>query len=439
MATEPQLRRGEPAEWVGRAHRVLRQQFRRAGVGSIRRTEKALRVADGSFRQWRRRGQLELGVLHQTLAEIGVEPARFWAEVCGIDLDPVDVAKRPTGPPKDPVVRRALARWEAPAPGPSRRLGEEELRRLDDLRDSEPQRGVREASAALAEAEKEQIPQLLAVYGSARRVEARLDLALEALRWALDVAERGGADRRLRADVLQRLGVAHAFTGDHSLGLLLAREAAQEYRLAGDGAGEGRSLVDQGTRYAHLDRLDEAVGAYEAALRRLPEHEAKHRFGAWHSLAVAYHRRGSLPEAMESVREAEELAPKVGPRLSALLLATKAEVVTGLGDHREAERCYAAELEIYRPISPIDAALASVDLVRAQLRGGRVGPAIDTVRGLCTFLGPLENNEVAREAISELVCMAWRGEEMTLRALDRVARAIEEGRARRRRRARGRT
>jgi hypothetical protein len=80
-----------------------------------------------------------------------------------------------------------------------------------------------------------------------------------------------------------------------------------------------------------------------------------------------------------------------------------------------------------------------VEQVRAQLRGGRVGPALETVHGMCAFLGPLEDNEVAREAVSHLVCMAWRGEEITLRALDRVARAIEEGRARRRRRARGRT
>jgi hypothetical protein len=67
-----------------------------------------------------------------------------------------------------------------------------------------------------------------------------------------------------------------------------------------------------------------------------------------------------------------------------------------------------------------------------------VGPAIDTVRGLCTFLGPLENNEVAREAISELVCMALNGEEITLRVLDQVALEIENARARPGRRARGR-
>ncbi len=54
----------------------------------------------------------------------------------------------------------------------------------------------------------------------------------------------GGEGRALCADIMQRLGVAHAFTGDHSLGLLFAKEAAHQYMLAGDPRGEGRSLVD---------------------------------------------------------------------------------------------------------------------------------------------------------------------------------------------------
>ncbi len=424
--------------WAERVFTVLREQFRRAGMGSIRRTEKELRIADGSFFKWRQRGRLDVGMLHRALEALGIEPASFWLEFCGTDFDPVLLARRPTGPLEDPVVRRAVARWEARSPGPSTHLGDEELRRLDGLRDRDPKQGVRETKKALLRAEKRQIPRLLAIYGSARRVEARLDFALEALRHALQLAERGGEGRAFRADILQRLGVALAFTGDHSLGLLFAKEATHQYMLAGDPCGEGRSLVDQGTRYFHLRQLDEAIAAYEAALRLLPEDEGSNRFGAHHSLAVARHRQGSLGEALESVQRAEELVPKVGPRLSALLLATKAKIVTAQGDHAEAERCYAEVLEIYRPLSPIDAALASVDLVRSRLRGGRVGPALETIKEMSTFLEPLKHNKVASQAILRLVRMALAGEEITLQMLDRVAREIEKGRAQRGRRARGR-
>jgi tetratricopeptide (TPR) repeat protein len=424
--------------WVERAHAVLREQFRRAGKGSIERTEQAVGITKGSLSRWRRQRRLDLGMLSRVLEVLGLDPALFWVEVCGTDFDPVAVAKRPTGPPRDPVVRQALRRSAVAEPGSANRLSDAELKELDGLRDSDPKEGVRQVKSALGRAERRQIPRLLAIYGSARRVEARLDKALEALRWALAVAETIGAGRSECADILQRIGVAVAFTGDHALGLLFAREAAHQHRLAANVAGEGRSLVDQGTRYAHLDQLDEAVGAYQAALRCLPEDEVSNRFIACQSLAIVHQRCGSVGEALKCVRRAEEVAPQVGPRLSALLLATKAEIVTARGDHAEAEYCHAAAVEIYLPLSPIDAALASVELVRAQLRSGRVEQVRQTVRAMCTFVGLLEDNQVASEAISELVCMALNGEEITLRVLDQVALEIENARARPGRRARGR-
>ncbi len=431
MSAHRHLPRSGPGPWVERAHEVLREQFRRAGVGSIRRVEKKLGIAAGSFRKWRRRGRLDLRVLYRALAELGVEPNRFWVEVVGADFDPVLVASRPTGPPTDLAVRRAVARWESRSPGPSRRLDDEELRQLDALRDRDSKRAVRQASKALAAAVKDQIPYLLAVYGSARRVEARLDKALEALRYALELAERGGAKREDRADLLRRLGVAIAFTGDLSLGLLFAREAEHQYKLAGDLRGEGRTLVDQGTRYSHLGQLDEAIAAYNAALRCLPEDEAAHRFAACQSLAVAHHRQGSSRKALDYAGRAEALAPKVGLGLQALLLATKAEIVTAEGNLAEAEQCYAAELEIYKVLSPIDAALVAIDLVRTQLVAGRVGPALETIKGMGALLESLKNNQLASEAIRYLFRTALTGGRITARVLDRVARAIEKSRARR--------
>lgn len=424
--------------WVQRIHAVLREHFRRAGSGSIRRTERALGIAHGSFRKWRLRGRLDVRMLGRALAELGVDRTNFWLEVGGSGVDPVSVARRPNGPPKDPVVRRAVARWESPEPGPSVRLDEEELLQLDGLRDRDPKLGVRRAKAALKKADKRQLPRLLAIYGSGRRVQAQIDQALEALQWALAIAEHGGASLSRHANILQRMGVAFAYRGDHYLALLFAREAAHEYEIAGNLRGRGRSLVDQGTRYAHLNQPEKAIGLFEAALRCLPEDEMSNRFGACHALAVLHQRQENLREALNWVRRAEELASEVPPGVFALLLATKAEIATAGGDHAEAERCYARELEIYRSLSPIDAALASVDLVRSQFLGGRVAAGFETIKGMLEFLGPLEKNPVASRAIVDLVQLVLSGQKITLRVLDRVAHTIEKGRGRHDRRPRRR-
>ena len=263
----------------------------------------------------------------------------------------------------------------------------ESLRRLDTLRDDDPGLAVRRAKAALASAGRTWLPRLLAVYGSARRAQARLEQALEALRYALLLAE-GHDERRVCADILQRLGVAHAYTGNHSLGLLFAKQAAYEHRMAGDLRGEGRSWVDQGTRYGQLGQINEAIAAYGAALHSLPEDEVRNRFTAFQSLALAHRRNGNLIAAAQSVRGAEELAPTVGKELAARLIWTKAEIAGGRADHAEAERLYGEALEVYRLVSPIDAALAAVEFARAQVRQGKLDAARETTVAMSSSIQP---------------------------------------------------
>ncbi|MCP3961605.1 MAG: hypothetical protein GY719_27510 [bacterium] len=415
--------------WVRRVHTVLRRVFRRAGRGSIRRVEEALEIFDGSFRQWRQRGQLQLDVLFRALRELGVDPARFWVEVFGGDFDPVELAKRPAAPPRDPVVRRAVARWHGPAPDDSTGMTDERWRRLDALRGEDPGLAVRRSKAVLERAEPRWIPRLLAAYGSARRAQARLDQALEALHYALLLAE-GHDGRAVCADLLQRLGVAYGYTGDHTLGLLFAKEAAYEHRMAGDLRGEGRSWVDQGSRYASLDRFDDAVAANQAALRCLPEDEVRHRFSAYHCLASIHLRQGRLRQAAACLGRAEELAPRIGEDLVGGLQTVKATLAAVAGDHARAERAFAAATEVFRKVSPLDAALASVDLARSQVLCGRMDRALGTVKGMAAFLEPLKKNALASEAILQLVRVALAGQGLTLRLLNRARRALEKGRAR---------
>ena len=181
-------------EWIRRLHVVLQQHFRRAGRGSVQRVEAALGIGAGSFRQWRKRGRLGLEMLFRALEELEVHPARFWVEVFGCELDPVQFAKHPTGPPKDPVVRRAVERWQKSEHRGSAEMTEDQLKQLDALRSENPKLAVRRAKSALGSAGQTWLPRLLAVYGSARRAQARLEQALEALHYALLLAE--GHDQR---------------------------------------------------------------------------------------------------------------------------------------------------------------------------------------------------------------------------------------------------
>ncbi len=415
--------------WVRRVHEVLRRVFVRAGRGSIQRVEAAMGIFNGSFRQWRKRGQLELDALFRALHELDVDPACFWVEVFGGDFDPVQLVKRPTAPPKDPVVRRAVARWQGPPPSESTGMTEERWRELDGLRGEDCDLAVRRLKAALKHAEPRWIPRLLAAYGSARRAQARLDPALEALHYALLLAESHDG-RAVCADVLQRLGAAYPYTGNHALGLLFAKEAAYEHRMAGNVRGEGRSWVDQGLRYFSLGRLDDAVAASTAALSCLPEDESRHRFSAYHCLASIHHRQGQLTQAADFVKHAEELVPKVSEDLAGGLHTIKAKLAITAGDYVRAERAFAAATEAFRKISPLDAALASVDLARTQVLRGRMDRALETVKSMAALLEPLRKNALASETILRLMRVALAGRQITDRVLDRVRRALEKGRAR---------
>ncbi len=424
-------------ELIRRVHAVLRRCFRRAGRGSVQRVEDALGVCRGSFRQWRGRGRLELRVLLRALDELGVRPERFWLDVLGADLDPVQLAGEPAASPRDPVVRAALERWSAPEPEGAKRLTPERLREIDVMRDEDPSRAVREVRDALAKAYKGQLPRLLAVYGSARRVQAELDKALDALHHALRMAEQAG-DAALAADVLQRLGVAFAYRGDNSLGLMFAKEACYRHQLAGDLRGEGRSWVDQGTRYAHLGDVDHAVTAFERALEVLPVDEVRNRFSAHQCLAKLLHSRGELERALRHVGLAEALGPEMEPGLVANLLGAKAVIAEDLPDYPQVERCHAEVLEIYRAMSPIDAALSAVLLVRAQVLQGKHEVACETTRGMVSLLQALHRNRIVSAVLMRLIRVVLEGHRLSERMLERAAQEIREERARRGRRARGR-
>ncbi len=97
MSPDSPPRAVDSKPWIHRVHLVLQQIFRRAGQGSVKRVEAALEISEGSFRQWRRRGRLELDMLFRALEELEVPPAVFWVEVFGDELDPRGAGGRTAG------------------------------------------------------------------------------------------------------------------------------------------------------------------------------------------------------------------------------------------------------------------------------------------------------------------------------------------------------
>ena len=407
---------------------MLRRLFRRAGKGAVKEVEKGLGIADGSFRQWRRRRKLEVGVLFRALGELGVSPARFWVEVFGTDFEPVELARRPAGRPKDPVVRNAVQRWEAPELRCAAELTEDDLRELDVLRDEDPALVVRKARTALKDADRKWLPRLLAVYGSARRAQARLEEAREALLFAQELADRCG-DRGLAADVLQRLGVVCAYEGNIHLALLCAKQACYEHQMMGNVRGEARTWVDQGEYYFHLGQLDHSITAHKRALVYLPEDEVRNRFTAYQMLALLYQRQKDLAEALNYVKFAETLGPRVAKALLGRLIWTKAEIASTLADYGLAERCYAEALEIFRTRSPIDAALASVEQARVQVLQGKFAEARETTKAMMSLLRYLEKNRLVGAVLIQLSQIAFDGGRLTDRLLGQAALKIRKERA----------
>ncbi|MEE8525685.1 MAG: tetratricopeptide repeat protein [Thermoanaerobaculia bacterium] len=423
------LARQDQEDWVDesllRVHRVLRKFFAFNGWGSIRRTEQTLGIGDGGIRKWRTRRLMKLRMLLRLLDRLG-SPAHFWCEVYPATV----FARRVRQRTKDRAVRQALQLEQQERRGDLPRdsrtpetLDSRALRRLDELRYDNPRAAAKEIRAALLRATRHQRPTLLAFYGSARRAEGHHDKAVEVLQHALELA-LNRRDRELIANILRRLGSASAYSGNHSQGLLYAKEATYQFRLADDAGGEGRSLVDQGLRLGDLGQLEVAVAVHELALSVLPVRDVRHRFAVHSALAVNLHRRGNLRRALRHAVEGSRLSRRLGKLWTAVVQTTMAEIHIGLGDQASAERCYEEAVEIYALRSPIDAALASVDLARIRMARGRTAAAANTLKAMGRFVEKLDN-PLVRAAMVQLMRMNLSGR-VTGGILEQAARVIHK-------------
>jgi tetratricopeptide (TPR) repeat protein len=312
---------------------------------------------------------------------------------------------------------------------------EAELVELEKLRFENPSRVIRRAPGVLRRLGKARVPRLLGICASAYRALGRADQAQVILARALRHAETLG-DLAAVADLLQRASYLVADSGEYERALALSERATLSHVRTTDLIGIGKTLVDQGIWLDYMGRRQRAIRAYESALEKyLPAgHERadvrRNRFSALMNLGALHLRLGELQRAREYAGAARVESDGVGASLRGKLIWLQASIAGRQGLLDEAEGFLREVVGIYRLISPIDAALASVELVRILFQRGEPREAYATAKSMTVLLQPLEGHPVAVAALTELLRYALAGRGLTLELLEQTARGLErEGRA----------
>lgn len=413
------LQKGEAAsEWL---LAELDREIRDRGRGSIRALERALGKRAGWWQHRVEAGSMTMPQLLAVLDYLGFDAARFLSRArvksAGLALG------RPRGEPPA-VVTRALARYRTRKPGSG--LGREYLDTLDEERFHRPEEAVRQATWALERVEPEMVPLCLGVLGSGWRLLMALDEAEHAICAGIGLAE-GNRDQPTLADLLQRLGYVVADRGDYGEALRLAEKAAFLYAGAKKPVGIGKAFVDHGIWLYYLDCPEEAIAAQKTALHYLPKELWRSRVGALQLLGLSHQKLGALDEALGYLARAIELAPRNGGE-SGRCLWLQAKIHIDLEQFAEAETCMAKVVEICRSLHYGSTALATVDLVRAQLLQGRATEAWETVNGMHELIWPLNDFPAVSAAIASLI--RSKPSALTLQLVEEARERIEQARER---------
>ncbi len=207
-------------------------------------------------------------------------------------------------------------------------------------------------------------------------------------------------------------------------------KAIIDHTLGGNPVGRAKALVDRGAWLYYLDRLEEASECQKAALEDLPDSLPRIRYSALVGLGLHYRKLGDLDEADRYAVLAVTPAKKLGLGPQGHLVWVRAEIAEARGKPLQAKRLYAEAVKIYRPLeAPLDAGVATIQLVRLLYRQRRFDKAVRTATSIAWLLEPLKRNRVASAAIVELIVKSGAGK-LNLQLIDSAFREIKKARAR---------
>ncbi len=419
-------------ERIEKVQGALQRRFRIAGRGSVSEVQQHLNLGTGYFKNQRRTGRrrVDLKVLFRALEALEVDSAEFFASVLG-SADPLDSFKSEAAALRRkvryPMILTLVAKRSATA------TDEVDLTQLDALRTENPRQVLRQTKTLVLQVQESQLSALLAIHASACRGLAKLEEAQIVLVRALELAAERG-DAATSADILQRISFVLSYRGDQEEAMAISERATLAFVTHGDLAGAGKTMIDRGSFLMALGRSEEGLQTFHNALRYLPAQSERsdlkaYRFAGLTNLGVSYRKSKDLEKARHFAAQAREVSDGVGQSSIGKLIWLQASIAKECGRYEEAERFYREALEILRPVEPIDAAIAAIELVRTLLDQGRSAEAYTTAKAMAMLLQSLEHNRVAASLVTELIRCALTGRGLTAAFLAKIARGLDKGRA----------
>ncbi len=368
--------------------------------GSIRQMERSpgLKKEKGWWQSRVKAGHITTDQYVAVCDFLGLDPARFLQEA----LDPKGGLglHRPTGEPPE-IVKRAWARFHDDD-GFSGTLGEDTLKTLDRMRYEEPQRAVDQATSLVRYSPRKLVPGLLGVAGSAWRLMVQLDEAEHAIYAALQMAQSLDDDRMV-GELLQRLSYVLLERGQLETALGFSEKASTFHLRCENIEGVGKTLVDQGIWLRGLGRWQAAMSVLRLALKLLPEEEKHNHSAALLLLGTCYRELGEPEIALKYANQAEALATGL-PRLETDKIGwLRGNAWADLGRLTDAEDLLRNVVGSLAKIHLGEMALATCDLIRVYLLGGRMMKAFKAATALRALIEPLRSNKIASAAIASLL------------------------------------
>ena len=319
-------------------------------------------------------------------------------------------------PPR--IVRTAWVRIGEGRDGPG--LGEERLAELEAAVQTDPRRTRTELERELDRASRRELPVVLALYGTALRLESDLLRAELVLRQAIEMA-RALDLPAAEADLLIRLSLVALERHGPSVALRCAEEATLLFARHDDREGEGRGFLTTGTFRYYNEDYRGAARDLEAALKRL---ETPWLLFSAHQVAgFCWLALDAIEQAAREASRARQLAPQVPSWLVAKLDWLEARLSEGavrLGHLRTAQTGLAGN-------RPADCLLVTVELIEELLACGRVDEAGREVPRVCDLVERAGESRQVQQVVSHLITYRTR---LTPKLVARLRRALDRARDR---------
>ena len=398
------------AQLIGRAQTVdlmaaLGPHLQAMGVRMVeRRIGKPARF----FENLRARGTVKVRDLFATCYVLELDPVELMRET-------VEVRETlKIRPPR--IVSRAWKQLDADGPG----LGAERLAEFEAELQERPRQTRVAIGKALDRATREELPQLLGLYGSCYRVESDIDRAGVVLGHAREMARRVRLPAA-EADILIRMAYVDL---ERNRPLEAIRKAEDSVILSAridDREGEGIGFLTMGILRHYSKSYQESLDDFEAALKRstIP----RQRFSIYQCSAACLIELNREADARCAVESAREISSRVETWLQGKLSWVEARLTDG------AERLahLMAARNALSSKRPADCALVTVEVIEEALALKRYDLAEQEAMRLCTLTEKTGSPRVER-AMRQLIN---RRTMLTPALVTKIRETIETAQARR--------